>query len=166
MFKGPFTVRFGATVITDVMDYSPSFDVTSNDYTTIDGRTTTITTGIKASVEIQLRGVTPSAVAAVLPQYFVAHGETLSTGQEVTNEDGAIDIVPAACSDDDIANDLDIVDCTGNLAVRINNAVASISSIDMQDSSLLTITVAFTGQPNQGEAVAQILGGGDTSPES
>lgn len=166
MFKGPFTVRFGATTITDVMDYSPSFDVTSNDYSTIDGRTTTITTGIKASVDVQLRGLTPSAVAAVLPQYFKAHGETLSTGQEVTNEDGAIDIVPAACEDEDIAADLDIVDCTGNLAVRINSAVASLNSIDMQDGALLTITVTFTGQPDQGEAVAQILGGGDTSPES
>jgi len=166
MFKGPFTVRFGATTITDVMDYSPSFDVTSNDYTTIDGRTSTITTGIKASVELQLRGLTPSAVAAVLPQYFKANGETLSTGQEVTNADGAIDIVPAACSEEDIANDLDILDCTGNLAVRINSAVATLSSIDMQDGALLTITVAFTGQPGQGEAVAQILGGGDTTVDS
>jgi len=166
MFKGPFTVRFGATTITDVMDYSPSFDVTSNDYTTIDGRTSTITTGIKASVELQLRGLTPSAVAAVLPQYFKANGEILSTGQEVTNADGAIDIVPAACSEEDIANDLDILDCTGNLAVRINSAVATLSSIDMQDGALLTITVAFTGQPGQGEAVAQILGGGDTTVDS
>jgi len=166
MFKGPFTVRFGATTITDVMDYSPSFDVTSNDYTTIDGRTSTITTGIKASVELQLRGLTPSSVAAVLPQYFKANGEILSTGQEVTNADGAIDIVPAACSEEDIANDLDILDCTGNLAVRINSAVATLSSIDMQDGALLTITVAFTGQPGQGEAVAQILGGGDTTVDS
>ena len=166
MFKGPFTVRFGATTITDVMDYSPTFDVTSNDYSTIDGRTSTITTGIRASVEVQLRGLTPSAVAAVLPQYYVAQGETLSTGQTVASEDGAIDIVPAACSEEDIANDLDIIDCTGNLAVRINNAVASISSIDMQDGALLTITVAFTGQPGQGEAVAQILGGEDTAVES
>jgi len=166
MFKGPFTVRFGATTITDVMDYSPSFDVTSNDYTTIDGRTSTITTGIKASVELQLRGLTPSAVAAVLPQYYKAHDEVLSTGQTVTNADGAIDIVPAACSEEDIANDLDILDCTGNLAVRINSAVATLSSIDMQDGALLTITVAFTGQPGQGEAVAQILGGGDTTVDS
>lgn len=166
MFKGPFTVRFGATTITDVMDYSPTFDVTSNDYSTIDGRTSTITTGIRASVEVQLRGLTPAAVATVLPQYFKAMGEKLSTGQTVTNSDGAIDIVPAACSDEDIANDLDIVDCTGALAVRINNAVASISSIDMQDGALLTITVAFTGQPEQGQAVAQVLGGTDVEVES
>ena len=163
MFKGPFTARFGAVSITDILDYSPSVDVTTNDYTTIDGRTLTPQAGINASVEVQLRNATVDAIAAVLPQYWVESGDQLSTGQTVENTDGAIDVVAAACAEEDITHDLDLLDCTGQLALRLVRAKASLTNLEIQDSNLLTATITFNGQPAQGEAVLQILGGSDTA---
>jgi len=158
LVKGPFIVKWGGNTLEDVQDYSFDYSVDSNDYNTIDGRKTTLEGAISASVSIQLLKSDVAALATVLPQYFVAQGETMSTGEVVADADGAIDVVAASCDTTTVYNNLDIVSCgTNATVVRLVNARSVIDSVDLQDSTVLTFTVKFVGEPAQGDAAVQVF---------
>lgn len=158
LVKGPFTVKWGSNTLTNVQDYSFDYNVDSNDYTTLDGIKTTIESTISATVSLQLLKSDVAALAVVLPQYYIAQGSTMSTGEVVNNASGAIDIVAASCNTTPVYNPLDIISC-GSLAtvVRLVNARTTIDSIDLQDSSVLTFTVKFVGEPASGKAAVQVF---------
>ena len=156
--KGPFTVKWGSNTLTDVQDYSFDYSVESSDYNTLDGRKTTLEGAISATASIQLLKSDVAALAVVLPQYFVAQGETMSTGETVANASGAIDVVAASCDTDPVYNNLDIISCgTDATVLRLVNARTTIDSVDLQDSTLLTFTVKFIGEPAQGDASVQVF---------
>ena len=158
LVKGPFVVKWGANTLTNVQDYSYDYSVDSNDYTTLDGRKTTLEGAISASVSVQLLRSDVASLATVLPQYYVAQGETMSTGEVVANADGAIDVVAASCNTTPVYNNLDIISCgTNATVVRLVNARTTIDSIDLQDSTVLTFTVKFVGEPAQGSAAVQVF---------
>jgi hypothetical protein len=158
LVKGPFIVKWGSNTLQDVQDYSFDHSLDTNDYNTLDGRKTTLDGAISDTVSIQLLRSDVPALAAVLPQYFVAQGGTMSTGEVVASSGGAIDIVAASCSSVAVYNNLDIISCGSNATVvRLVNARSSIDSIDLQDSTLLTFTIKFTGEPAQGDASVQVF---------
>jgi len=158
LVKGPFVVKWGSNTLEDVQDYSFDYSTDSNDYTTIDGRKTTLDGAISASVSIQLLKSDVDALATVLPQYYVPQGGTMSTGEVVASADGAIDVVAASCDSVTVYNNLDIISCgTNSTVVRLVNARSMIDSVDLQDSTVLTFTIKFVGEPAQGDAAVQVF---------
>lgn len=158
LVKGPFVVKWGTNTLANVQDYSFDYNTDSNDYTTLDGIKTTLEGAISAAVSIQLLRSDVAALAVVLPQYFIAQGAVMSTGETVLNASGAIDIVAASCNTTPVYNNLDIISCgTNATVVRLVNARTTIDSIDLQDSTVLTFTVKFIGEPASGDAAVQVF---------
>lgn len=165
LVKGPFSLKWGENPILDVSEIGFNYDVATNDYTTVDGRTYTIDGAITASIEVTLLSSDVDALKTILPQYFVAKGQKLSTGETVQDDDGAIDIVAASCDTTNTNYDLDIFACTGE-STRLVNARTSLSTVAIADNSLRTVTVTFRGEPAQGEGIIQFLGKADSGFES
>lgn len=155
LVKGPFTIKFGENQILDVSEVGFNYDVATNDYETIDGRTYTIEGAITASIELTLLSTDVAALSVILPQYYKRAGEPMSTG-EVAPEGGAIDIVAASCDTTTTNYNLDITSCTGDVT-RLVNARTSLSTVELADNSLRTVTVTFRGEPAQGQGIIQFF---------
>ena len=157
LVKGPFSLKWGNNAIIDVSEVGFNYDVATNDYETLDGRTYTIDGAITCSIDVTLLATDTETLSVIFPQYYVAEGEQMSTG-ELAPEGGAIDIVAASCDTSNTNYDLDITACTGE-TTRLVNARTSLSSVELQDNSLRTVQVTFRGEPAQGEGILQFFGG-------
>lgn len=164
LVRGPFDLKWGANTLQDVSEISLDYDQETNDYTTIDNRRYTIDGAINASVSVTLLKSDVAALATVLPQYVVANGGVLSTGETVTNAAGAIDVVAASCENDPVYNDLDIISCgaVGDV-FRLKNARTRIDSMELADNAVRTVTVVFVGEPAAGDANVQFFKEGGIS---
>lgn len=164
LVKGPFNLKWGLNTLVNISEVSLDYEQDSNDYTTVDNRRYTVDGAINASVTVTFLGSDVAALAAVLPQYHVAQGDTLSTGELVSGEDGAIDVVAASCDSDPVYEDLDIVSCGDNGQVfRLKNARTKIDSMELADNAVRTVTVAFVGEPDAGMASIQFFAEDDIS---
>lgn len=151
LVRGPFDLRWGANTLVDVSEISLEYDQDSSDYTTVDNRRYTIDGAINASVTLTFLASDVASLAAVLPQYHVPAGQTLSSGEVVGGSDGAIDVVAASCDSDPVYNDLNIISCGTNGEVfRLKNARTKIDSMEFADNAVRTVTVAFIGEPEAG----------------
>lgn len=157
LIKGPFSLKWGDNAIVDVSEVGFNYDIATNDYETIDGRTYTIDGAITASIEVTLLSTDVDALSQLLPQYYVAAGEKMSTG-ETAPEGGAIDIVAASCDTTTTNYNLDIISCTGDVT-RLVNAKTSLSTVELADNSLRTVTITFRGEPEQGQGIIQFFKG-------
>lgn len=158
LVKGPFTIKWGSNTLLDISELGFNYDVASNDYETLDGRTYTVEGAITASVDLTLLSSDVSALATIFPQYYVAKGSKLSTGETVTSDDGAIDIKAASCDTSVSKYDLEITSCTGE-TTRLVKARTSLSSIDFADNAVRTVQVTFRGEPESGEGIVQFFNG-------
>lgn len=162
LVRGPFDLKWGANTLVDVSEISLEYEQESNDYTTVDNRKYTIDGAINASVNVTFLGSDVAALAAVLPQYHVAQGGTLSTGENVTGIHGAIDVVAASCDSDPVYNDLEVTACGANGQVfRLVNARTKIDSMEFADNAVRTVTVAFVGEPDAGVGNVQFFAEND-----
>lgn len=162
LVKGPFNFKWGSNSLYNVSDISVDYSVDTSDTSTLDGNKYTVQTGMSASVTLKLLDNDIASLATVLPQYYVAMGEVLSTGETVGQADGAIDIVAASCTTSDVYNQLDVYACGSNAQVlRLVNCRTQVDSIDIGDG-LRTISVKFIGEPASGEAVVQLLEDNET----
>lgn len=168
LVRGPFDLKWGTNTLVDVSEISLDYSQDSNDYTTVDNRKYTIEGGITASVTLTFLGSDVAALAAVLPQYHVANGGHLSSGETVTGSEGAIDIVAAVgCTFDPVYNDLDVIACGTNSQVfRLKNARTKIDSMDFTDNSVRTVVVQFIGEPDAGVGVIQFFRENDVTAVS
>jgi hypothetical protein len=167
LVKGPFDLTWGNNTLRDVSEISNDYSQDSNDYSTVDNRRYTVDGAIAASVTLTLLVSDVPALSAVLPQYHVPNGGTLSSGETVTSEDGAIDLVAASCDTDPVYNDLDIASCGANAQVfRLKNARTKIDSIDFADNAIRTVSVQFIGEPEQGVGAIQFFKAGTISSAS
>lgn len=150
--KGPFAVKWGANVIEDIEEIGFDYTVNSSDIDTIQGVSYNVRGTIQVSVTLTLLSTEIEALAALLPQYFVAMGGELADGTTVTNTDGAIDIVAASCSDTEVANDLEIIDCSGNDDGRITvwATQTDVDSIDFADN-VRKVVIRFRGTAPAGQ---------------
>ena len=155
LVKGPFSIKWGENPVVDVSEIGFNYDVATNDYQTVDGRTYTVDGAITASIDLTLLASDVEALSAILPQYYVAEGQKMSTG-ETAPEGGAIDIVAAQCDTTNTNYDLDIISCNGEVT-RLVNARTSLSTVDIADNALRTVTVTFRGEPEQGEGIIQFF---------
>ena len=155
LVKGPFNFQWGSNVLRNVSEISVDYAAETSDTATLDGRTISVQTGITASVTITVLENDVASLAMLFPQYFVDTGETLSTGEEVTDADGAIDIRAASCESEEIKNHLEVTACgSGAQVLRLVNARTQIDSIDIGDG-LRSVAVMFVGEPDGDEGVMQ-----------
>lgn len=158
LVKGPFTIKWGSQDVLDVSEIGFNYEVATNDYTTVDGRTYQVEGAITASVELTLLASDVPALRYLLPQYYVpgpneesgSEGGTLSTGEKVIDPEGAIDIVAAKCDKNEIKYDLEITSCNGHVT-RLVKARTTLSTQEFADNSLRTVTITFIGEPEINE---------------
>lgn len=162
LVKGPFDLKWGNNTLVDVSEISLDFEQETSDYSTVDNRKYVVDGAINASVSLTFLASDVPALAAVLPQYHVANGGTLSSGETVTSADGAIDVKAASCDANPVYNDLDVIACGANGQVfRLKNARTKIESMEFADNAIRTVTVQFIGEPAQGIANIQFFGEND-----
>ena len=92
----------------------------------------------------------------------MAQGGTLSTGETVTADDGAIDIVAASCDTTNTNYPLDITSCNGEVT-RLVNARTVLSAINLENNQLRTVQVTFRGEPASGQGIIQFFTEGGIS---
>ena len=159
LVKGPFKFKWGANVLSNVSELDFSYDVEESDTSTLDGNKYTVQTGLSVSVTLTLLENDVASLATILPQYYVAKGAKLTTGETVNADKGAIDIAAASCSSEPTYNDLDIWACgsSDNTEVmRIVRARSQVDAVDLGDG-LRTVQIKFVGEPKAGHAALQFL---------
>lgn len=159
LVKGPFKFKWGENTLSNVSEASFDYDVETNDTNTLDGNKFTVQTGLSASVTITLLENDIASLATILPQYYVAKGGTLSTGEAVKAEKGAIDIAAASCNTAEVYNNLDVWSCgpaADSQVMRLVHARTQVDSIELSDG-LRTVAVKFIGEPASGKAAVQFL---------
>lgn len=163
LVRGPFSIKWGDNTITDVEEVAIDHEVTSDEFTTVQGTTLEIDGAYKVSCTLTLLASDIPALSALLPQYFVANGGVMSTGETVNNAAGAIDIKAASCDDSIVYNNLDITSC-GNpgQVLRIVNARTRIEGIEL-DNVIKKVMIKFIGESASDEATVQIFKSGTIS---
>jgi hypothetical protein len=156
IIRGPFEIKWGANTITDVESIKVDYSVKTTEYETLDGRTTEIDGAHKVSATIMLLASDIPALAAIFPQYFVAQGAAMSTGEVVANSAGAIDVVASDCDTAIVYNNLDISACgTPANVVRIVNARTKMETVEID--KVQKVAVKFIGETAQDEATLQFF---------
>jgi hypothetical protein len=167
LVRGPFDIEWGANTLLDIQEISLDYSVTTNDYNTVDNRTYTVDGPMTSTVTLTFLASDVASLAAVLPQYHVANGGTLSSGETVTDPDGAIDVVAASCDTEIVYNDLDVISCgSPGQVFRLLNARTRIDAMEFADNAIRTVSVIFVGEPDQGVANIQFFKEGTISPVS
>jgi hypothetical protein len=160
IIRGPFNVKWGANTLLDIEEIEVEHEIDSEDFETIQGRTIEIDGAYKASVTLTLLASDIAALAVVLPQHYVADAGTMSTGEIVDNEDGAIDVVPHDCDQSLIYNDLEITSCANpGTTLRLVNARTKLEGIDI-DNKIQKVMVKFIGEAPSAEATIQWFAAG------
>ena len=167
LVRGPFDLKWASNTLVDVSEISLDYSQDSNDYSTVDNRKYTIDGAITATVSLTFLASDVESLAAVLPQYHVPNGGTLSSGETVTDAAGAIDVKAASCDTAPTYNDLDVISCGDPGDVfRLKNARTIIDSMEFADNSVRTVTVKFVGEPAAGVANIQFFKEGTLSTVS
>jgi hypothetical protein len=157
LVRGPFTIKWGDNTILDVEEVDLEHEVSSDDFETVQGKTYEVDGPYKVTATLTLLASDIPALAALLPQYFVANGGTMSTGETVNNADGAIDIKAAECSDSITYNPLDITSCANPANVlRVVNARSKIEGVEI-DNKLQKVMVKLIGESEANEATIQMF---------
>lgn len=158
LIRGPFTLKWGDNEINDVEEIEVEHEIDSEDYQTVQGRTLEVDGSYKVSATLTLLASDIPALAALLPQYFVADGQVLSTGETVNHAQGAIDVKAAQCDESLTYNNLDIISCAAAPAnvLRIVNARTKIDSVEI-DNKIQKVMVKFVGESAIDEATMQFF---------
>lgn len=158
--KGPFELEWNGNTLAGIESVDVTYDVSSNDIESVQGVTYTLFGAHKATVEITLLETDIASLAAVLPQYYVANGGTLSTGETVVSAAGAIDVVPGGCEAGAETASLIVTSC-GNpgQVFRMVNATTEISGVALEDN-VRKVSVTFTGAPTVGQSTIQFYAEG------
>jgi hypothetical protein len=147
LVRGPFNISWGGNTLMNIEEISVDYEQDSEDYTTVQHQTYQVDGPIKSTVTLTLLASDVPALAVVLPQYHVANGGTMSTGERVNEANGAIDVIARDCGDTPIYNDLDIVSCANPGHVfRLVNARTKLDSLEFDDK-IRKIMVQFIGEP-------------------
>ena len=156
LVKGPFNLKWGNNVLTDVESVDLSFEQESNDYTTVDGRKFTVKGAISASATITLLSSDAASLAPILPQFAKSESQTMSSGETVATGKVALDVLAGDCTAEADKYDLDIESC-GNPGevLRLKACSTSISSMELEHNQVRTVEITFTGEPAQGIAAVQ-----------
>lgn len=155
--RGPFDIKWGDNTVEDVEELDLSYEVSSDDFETLGGRTIEIDGSVKVTAVLTLLKSDIPALAALLPQNFIPDGGVMSTGETVNHAEGAMDFSPLACDADIIYNNLDIISCGNPSKVfRVVNARTRFEDLDV-DNKVGKCMVKVIGEAPQGEAGFQMF---------
>ena len=146
---GPFQLAWGSNPIVETSEVTFNYDQDSNDYTTVQGQKFTLQGAIASSVDVTFLASDVATLRVFLPQYYVAPGEKMSTGETVSEEsgsEGAIDIVAAQCDTSETTYPLDVISCNGEVT-RIPNAKVALTGVELDNNILRTVTLQFSNVP-------------------
>lgn len=156
IIKGPFDFKLGANVLADIESVKFDYKVETDDKKTVQGHTRRVYGTHMVTVTATFLYSDIASLAVVLPQYFVANGGVLSSGETVTDPVGAIDVVPGGCAAGATKTDLIITSCgTGGEVLRVMSCVTEIAGISIDEKDR-TVDVEFTGQSDK--ATIQMFG--------
>jgi hypothetical protein len=162
--KGKFDVAWGPNVINYTGEISYSLDQDTEAQTTVQHNRFEVDGGILAKATLTFLHSDIPTLAAVLPQYYKAMGEVMSTGETVTATEGAMDY--GANCDDDIYHHLEVTSCGDpGQTFRIVDTRTRINSVDNNDK-LRTVKIDFIGEPEGGVAAFQWFAQGGLSAVS
>lgn len=147
LVRGPFDLKWGDNTLLNIEEISVEYEQDSEDYTTVQHSTFELDGPIKATVMLTLLASDVAALSVVLPQYHVANGGVMSTGETVDNAYGAIDVVASDCDASDVYNDLDVISCANpGEVMRLINSRTKLDSIEFDDK-VRKVMVKFIGEP-------------------
>jgi hypothetical protein len=155
--KGPFTVQWGSNVLEDIEELELEYEVDTEDYTTIQGRTFEVSGSHKASATVTLLATDVPSLAALLPQYHIDDNATASTGETVDDVNGIIDLVPGGCDVESVYYNLIITSC-GNpgQVFRMLNVRTEIDGVELDDK-IRKVSVRMIGEAPQDMATIQFF---------
>lgn len=165
IIRGPQELSWGNNTLSGIEEIDVEYEQDSEDYETLQGNVYEVDGPMKVAATITLLDTDIPALAMLFPQYYVANGQTLSTGETVTDEDGAIDVKAAACDEELVFNDLDIVSCTEGNTLRLKNTRTKVDGVEV-DNKVRKVMVRFIGESPSGEAVMQFFKQGGINPAS
>jgi hypothetical protein len=144
--KGPFDLQYGLTTLADIEKVDVKYSVDTDDKVTVQGRKRRFYGTHQVIITVTFLKSDVPSLAVVLPQYHVANGGTLSSGETVTDIDGAMDLVPGGCTAGTTMADLIISSCGSDGQIfRVMDCVTEFSNMTMDDKSM-TVDVEFVGQ--------------------
>jgi hypothetical protein len=145
VIRGPWDIEVGGVILGGIETLDVKYDVKSDDFDSLQGNTYTIYGAHKNTIEATFLETDIAALAAALPQYHVANGGTLSTGEVVSDTNGAIDIVPGTTGS---VRDLIVVSADNpGQVIRFNDTLSEISGVETT-TTIRKIKVKFTVQPS------------------
>lgn len=152
IIRGPFNVKFGANTLAEISTLKVAYTVDTTDTATVQGHKKRVFGAHMVTVTATFLQSDVPSLAVALPQYFVANGGVLSTGETVTDPNGAMDIVPGGCAAAANPLDLIITACGSNAEVfRVLGAVSEIAGVSIDEKTRM-VDVEFTGQ-NDGATI-------------
>lgn len=155
--KGPFTLTWGDVVLLQVEDLDLQHSRTTEDHVNVRGKTFEIEKSRKITAILTLLATDIASLAAVLPQYAVPQGDTLSTGQSVTNSEGAVEIIPDACDQEYTYHDLEVASCGDPGEVyRLVNARTVYLGTEITNK-IRKVKIAFLGEAPARQASIQFV---------
>jgi len=164
--RGPFNINWGANTLLSIEEIEVEYEQDTEEYSTVQHQTFELDGPIKASVSLTFLATDVASLAVVVPQYHVANGGTLSTGETVSSADGAIDVLALNCDTSPTYNNLDIISCGNPGEVyRLVNARSKIDSVEFDDK-IRKVVVKFIGEPAQNEASIQFFAESGITPIS
>lgn len=157
LVRGPFDVEWGDVVLAGVEEISVDYNVETNDVTTVQGNTYTITGAHKASASLTFLETDVAVLRYILPQYWKPNGAQLSSGEVVSDTNGAIDVLPGGCTTSTQKYGLIITSC-GNpgQVFRILATRTDIEDVTFEDG-LRRVVVTFIGEPDASLATIQFF---------
>lgn len=165
LIRGPFSIQWGQNIIADVEELNIEHEIASDEVETIQGKTYELDGAYKVSCVLTLLASDIPALAVLLPQHFKANGETLSTGQTVTDADGAIDLVAGNDANVVKAN-LDIMSAANPATIcRITEARTKIEGVEI-DNKIQKVMIKFVGEAGADEATMQFFKENGITPTS
>lgn len=157
LVRGPYDLTWNGSTLSTIEEITVEYTQDSEDYTTVQHQTFELDGPIKASVTLTLLASDVAALRLVLPQYHVANGGTLSTGERVSEANGAIDVKALDCDEATVYSDLDINACGSQSSVfRLVNARTRLDGVEFDDK-VRKVMVKFIGEPSQNEATIQFF---------
>lgn len=155
LVKGPFDIEVGGSILGGIETLDFTYDVKEDTYDSLQGYTYTVPGAHGASFEATFLENDVRSLAVVLPQYYKANGSTLSSGEMISDPDGAIDIVPGTTGS---LRDLILVSADSPLGqvMRMKNVQTEISGMEVT-ATVRKVKVKFTAQPTEGVALVQFF---------
>lgn len=160
LVKGPHVIDFGADEVLKVEEIDVAIEQDTNDYDTVQGVKYTVDTTMSSIVTLTLLNTDVTSLRVVLPQYFVAQSATLSTGETVSDAQGAIDVVPSGCVAVGNLKHLTITSCdeTGAQHVlRVPDVSTRIDTVEIDGAGARKVMVQFRAE---GTTMAQFFDSG------